>query len=67
MIKIYMQPKRITQLAPSLSPPNKRFLRAWNKYFLTKIYKNIQAFAFQVLRESSSWASRNGAVQKCVF
>ena len=27
------------------------------------ICSNIQTFAFQVLRECSSWASRNGAVQ----
>ena len=33
------------------------------KYFLTEIYRNIQTFAFQVLRECSSWAFRNGAVQ----
>ena len=27
------------------------------------IYRNIQTFAFKVLQECSSWASRNGAVQ----
>ena len=55
--------KRITQ-APSLPfPPDKSFLRLWNTDFLTEIYKNIQAFAFQVFRESSSWTSRNSAVQ----
>ena len=43
--------------------PEKSFLRLWNKYFLTEIYKNIQTFAFKVLRKCSSWESRNGAVQ----
>ena len=28
-----------------------------------KIYRNIQTFTFQVLRECSSWAFRNSAVQ----
>ena len=45
------------------APPNKRFLRFWNKKILTGIYWNAQTFAFQVLRECNSWASRNGAVQ----
>ena len=45
------------------SPPDKSFLRLWSKYFLTEIYRNIQTFDFKMLRECSSWASRNGAVQ----
>ena len=28
-----------------------------------EIYRNIQTFAFKVLQECSSWASRNGVVQ----
>ena len=31
--------------------------------FWTEIYRNMQIFAFQVLQEHSSWASKNGAVQ----
>ena len=45
------------------TPPDKSFLLLWNKHFRTEIYRNIQTFAFQVLQESSSWASRNGAEQ----
>ena len=48
-------------------PPDKGFLRTWNKYFLTEICRNMQTFAFQALRECISWASRNGAVQMGVF
>ena len=44
-------------------PPGKGFLCLWNKNFWMEIYRNLQTFAFQVLRECSSWASRNGAVQ----
>ena len=43
--------------------PEKSFLRLCDKYFLKEFYRNIQKFAFQVLQECSSWASRNGAVQ----
>ena len=42
-------------------PPDKSFLRHWNKNFLTEIHSNIQTLAFQVLRECSSLAFRNGA------
>ena len=38
------------------------FLRLWNKNALTEI-RNIQTFSFQVLRECSSWAYKNGAMQ----
>ena len=48
-------------------PPDKGFLRTWNKYFLTEICRNMQTFAFQALRECISWASRNGAVQMGFF
>ena len=44
-------------------PPDKSFIRHWNKKFLTEIYSNIQTLAFQVLRKCSSLAFRNGAVQ----
>ena len=36
--------------------------RLWNKNFFTKIYQNIQTFAFQALWECTPWAPRNGAV-----
>ena len=44
-------------------PSDKILLRLWNKTFLTEIYRNIQTFAFKVLQECSSLASRNGAAQ----
>ena len=44
-------------------PPDKSFLRQWNKNFLMEIYSNIQTLAFQVLQKYSSLASRNSAVQ----
>ena len=43
--------------------PDKSFLRLWNKNFLTEIYMNIQTLTFQVLREYSSWAYKNGVLQ----
>ena len=55
-------------LPPSAAPltsPDKSLLRLCNKYFLMEIYINIQ-IVFEVLRECSSWVSRN--VQcKCFF
>ena len=44
-------------------PPDKSFLRLWNKIFLTGTYRNIQTFTFQLLRECSSWEAINGVVQ----
>ena len=46
-----------------IPPPGKSFLRHWNKNFLTEIYSNIQALAFQGLRKCSSLAFRNCAAQ----
>ena len=54
---------RATSLPPSQLLPEKTLLRLWNKRFLKEIYRNIQTFAFKVLQECSSWASRNGGVQ----
>ena len=51
------------QHSPNPLPSDKIFLRLWSKNVLTEIYINIQTFAFEVLQECSSWASRNGAVQ----
>ena len=47
----------------SLPSPDEISLRLWNKNFLTEIYRNMLIFAFKVLQESSSWASRNCEVQ----
>ena len=44
-------------------PPHKILLHLWNKNFLREINRNIQTFAFKVFQKSSSWVSRNGAVQ----
>ena len=46
-----------------IPPPDKSFLRLWKEIFLKKIYMNIQTFAFEELRESSPWTSKNDAVQ----
>ena len=43
-------------------PRNKTFLGLWKKGFSMKTFRNIQIFAFQMLRECSSWACRNGGV-----
>ena len=57
--------KEIVQISPPTPypPPDKSLLCLWNKNFLTEIYKNIETFAFQVLRDCNSWASTNEAVQ----
>ena len=53
--------KELSSLLPSHRSPDKTLLRLWNKNFLKEIFRNTQAFAFKVLQECSSWASRNGA------
>ena len=57
--------RKSSRLPPLPTPPDKILLRLWNKNFrkYTKIYRNIQAFAFKVFAEFSFWVSRNGAVQ----
>ena len=60
-------PKRNYSASPKPTHTRKILLLLGNKMFLhTEIYRNIQTFAFKVLQECSSWASRNGAVQ-CFF
>ena len=49
--------------SPTQPPSDKILLPLWNKNFLTEIYRNIQTFAFKVLQEHSSLASRNDAAQ----
>ena len=60
--------KEIIQPPPHPTPPSSPH----NRYNLTTslkqkfsygIFRNIHIFAFKMLQESSSWASRNGAVQ----
>ena len=69
IVKHFTRPKQRTVLIKLFSlplthsPPDKLLLRLWNKYFLTEIYRNIQAFALKVLQECSSWAARNGPVE----
>ena len=55
--------KKLFSFPSTHSPPDKILLHLWNKNFLMKIYRNVQTFAFKVLQECSSWASRNNAVQ----
>ena len=59
-------PKEIIKPPPNPQPTlplDKILLRLWDKNFLTEIYRNMQIFAFKVLQECSSFASRNGAAQ----
>ena len=53
--------KEIIQPPPTPIPPDKILLRLWNKNFLRELCRSMQTFAFKVLQECSSWASRNGA------
>ena len=58
------RPKQPAGLRKLFSPPpDKKFLRIWNKNFIIEIYRNMQIFAFQMLWECSSWAFRNSAGQ----
>ena len=41
----------------------KEIIQSSTKNFRAEIYRNIQTFAFQVLQERSTWASKNRAVQ----
>ena len=60
VFKIFYKARTVSLFNPL---PNKGFLRLWNKNIFMEIYRNIQTFAFQLLRECSSWVSKNGAVQ----
>ena len=58
------RPKQPAGLRKLFSPPpDKKFLRIWNKNFITEIYRNMQTFVFQMFWECSSWAFRNSAGQ----
>ena len=62
--KTFYECERVIYLKEIIQPPpDESFLRLSNKNVWTGIYRDIQTFAFQVLWECSSWASRNGAVQ----
>ena len=54
--------KNVIQSSPTPHPfpLDKIMLLLWNKKFITEMYRNMQNFAFNVLQEYSSWASRNG-------
>ena len=56
--ELFSLPAPPSGLAAPLTPPDKSLLRLCNKYFLTEKYINIQ-IVFKVLRECSSWVSRN--------
>ena len=68
-VKYFMRPKQRAALkklfslfqSPLHPLSNKTLLSLWNRNFLTEIYRNIQTFAFKVLQECSSLASRNDA------
>ena len=68
-VKHFARPKQrrtlriLFSLPPSYLSRDKTLLRLWIKNFVKEIDRNIQRFAFKVLQECSSWASRNGAVQ----
>ena len=47
--------------------PDKGLLHLWNKNFLREIYRNIQTFAFKVLRECNSWVVLEKIQSKCFF
>ena len=53
--------RKLFSLPPTHPPSDKILTRLWNKNVLTEKYRNIQTFAFKVLQECSSWASRNDA------
>ena len=64
----FTRSKQQATLKELFSPQaDKSSLRLWNKSFLTGIYRNIQTFAFQVLRECSSWAESLVMVQYKYF
>ena len=46
-----------------LLPPDKSFSRFWNKNVRKEIYRKIRTFAFHVIQECNSWASKNGPLQ----
>ena len=52
--------------SPPIPPPSStrtNLTMSQKQILLKEIYGNIQTFAFKVLQECSSWASRNGVVQ----
>ena len=55
--------RKLFSLSSNHPQANEILQRLWNKSFLTGICRNIQTFAFKVLQECSSWASRNDSLQ----
>ena len=64
--KHFVRPKQRYAITKLWSPaPDKNSYVSVIKIFSWReIYWNVQTFVFQVLRECSSWTSRNGSVQK---
>ena len=63
--KIFYEVQRTSHIKQIIQPTTRQklSLRLWDKYFLMEIYRNIQTFAFPVLGECNSSASRSSAVQ----
>ena len=63
--KLFYEPQTARRLRKLFNlPPDKKLLTSLEQFFfLTEFYTNKQTCALQILRECSSWASRNGAVQ----
>ena len=55
----FLTPPSFPASPPLPRSPDKSFPRLSNKNVFTEIYRNTQTFAFIVLRECSSWASKN--------
>ena len=68
ILKHFTSPKQRFAGKKLFSPTtDKTFLCLWNKNIRADIYRNIQKFAFQILWECTSWASRNCAVQMFIL
>ena len=72
IVKNFARPKqratirKLFSLLPLTKSPDQILSFLWNKNILTEIYRNVQTFAFKVLRECSLRASRKGSMQ-CYF
>ena len=70
IVKYFARPKQRSALR-KLFPlqPRKKLVKAllhlWNKSSFKGVFRNIQAFAFKMLQECRSWASRN--VLQCKY
>ena len=62
-LKRFTIPQTASGIKEVIQPADKSSYFSGKKNLRLEIYSNIQTFAFQVLREYISCASRNGAVQ----